>query len=61
MEGMLDSTFINLGVDGANGGIDRPLIMTEPVANLGYSRKSKALAFVEEAILNTCSDDGTTI
>ncbi len=42
MEGMLDSTFVKLGIDGANGGIDRPVIMTEPVANLGYSRKSKA-------------------
>lgn len=41
MEGLLDSTFVNLGIDGVNGGIDRPVVMTEPVANLGYSRKSK--------------------
>lgn len=40
MEGLLDSTFVNMGIDGADGGIDRPVLMTEPVANLGYSRKS---------------------
>ncbi|ORY14780.1 hypothetical protein BCR34DRAFT_533814 [Clohesyomyces aquaticus] len=40
MEGVLDYCFIKLGVDGANGGIDRPIVMTEPVANLGYSRKT---------------------
>ena len=40
MEGVLDSTFVNLGIDGTNEGIDRPVLMTEPFANLGYSRKS---------------------
>ena len=40
MEGVLDYTFLNLGVDGAEGGVGRPIVMTEPVANLGYSRKS---------------------
>lgn len=40
MEGVLDSTFVGLGIDGAGGGIDRPVLMTEPLANLGYSRKS---------------------
>lgn len=40
MEGLLDYTFIKLGVDGASGGIDRPIVMTEPIANLGYPRKS---------------------
>lgn len=40
MEGLLDYTFIKLGVDGANGGIGRPIVMTEPIANLGYPRKS---------------------
>ncbi len=38
MEGVLDTTFIGLGIDGT--GIDRPVLMTEPLANLGYSRKS---------------------
>lgn len=40
MEGVLDYVFIKMGVDGRNGSIDRPIVMTEPVANLGYSRKS---------------------
>ena len=41
MEGVLDYTFLQLGVNGEDGGIGRPVMMTEPVANLGYSRKSK--------------------
>ncbi|KAF2190927.1 actin-like ATPase domain-containing protein [Zopfia rhizophila CBS 207.26] len=40
LEGVLDYCFIKLGVDGANGGINRPIVMTEPVANLGYTRKT---------------------
>ncbi len=40
MEGLLDQIFVSLGIDGEDGGIQRPLLMTEPVANLGYSRKS---------------------
>lgn len=44
MEGMLDATFVNLGIDSAEGGIDRPVLMTEPFANLGYSRKSTSSA-----------------
>lgn len=40
MEGILDHIFVNLGIDGDDGGIGRPVLMTEPVANLGYSRKS---------------------
>ncbi|KAK2808488.1 hypothetical protein FQN50_004696 [Emmonsiellopsis sp. PD_5] len=39
MEGVLDYIFLKLGVDGQNGGVDRPLVLTEPIANLGYSRK----------------------
>ena len=41
MEGVLDYVFLKLGVDGANGGVDRPILMTEPVANMAYPRKSK--------------------
>lgn len=41
MEGLLDTVFVNLGIDGTGGGINRPVLMTEPVANLGYSRKSQ--------------------
>lgn len=40
MEGVLDHTFIKLGVDGASGGVDRPIVMTEPIANLSYPRRS---------------------
>jgi actin-related protein 5 len=40
MEGVLDYCFIKLGVDGGSGSIDRPVVLTEPVANLGYTRKS---------------------
>lgn len=41
MEGVLDYVFHKLGVEGSNGGVDRPILMTEPVANLGYPRKSE--------------------
>ena len=40
MEGVLDYTFLRMGIDN-EGSIDRPVVMTEPVANLGYSRRSK--------------------
>ncbi|KAH7356267.1 hypothetical protein BKA66DRAFT_445927 [Pyrenochaeta sp. MPI-SDFR-AT-0127] len=40
MEGVLDYCFIKMGIDGRNGRIDRPIVMTEPIANLGYSRKT---------------------
>ena len=39
MEGILDYTFLKLGVDGAEGGVGRPIVMTESVANLGYTRR----------------------
>ncbi|EAW13513.1 actin-related protein ARP5 [Aspergillus clavatus NRRL 1] len=39
MEGLLDYVFIKLGVDGTNGGVDRPIVMTEPIANLNYPRR----------------------
>lgn len=42
MEGLLDYVFVKLGVDGAEGAVGRPIVMTEPIANLGYSRKSMA-------------------
>jgi actin-related protein 5 len=41
MEGVLDYIFLHMGIDGSEGGIGRPVVMTEPVANLTYSRKSK--------------------
>ncbi|KAL4787154.1 hypothetical protein BJX76DRAFT_345811 [Aspergillus varians] len=39
MEGVLDYLFIKLGIDGVNGGVDRPIVMTEPIANPNYPRK----------------------
>ncbi|RDW63891.1 putative ARP5-actin-related protein [Coleophoma crateriformis] len=40
MEAILDYTFIKLGIDGSNGRVDMPIVMTEAMANLPYSRKS---------------------
>ncbi|KAL3420150.1 chromatin remodeling complex subunit (actin) [Phlyctema vagabunda] len=40
MESLLDYVFIKMGIDGSNGAIDMPIVMTEAVANLAYSRKS---------------------
>ncbi|KAH8689936.1 putative chromatin remodeling complex subunit [Talaromyces proteolyticus] len=39
MEGILDYLFIKLGVDGSNGNVDRPIVMTESIANLAYPRR----------------------
>lgn len=41
MEGLLDYTFLRMGFGESQGGIDRPVVMTEPVANLTYSRRSE--------------------
>lgn len=41
MEGILDYVFLKMGVQGSGEGVDRPIVMTEPIANLGYPRKSK--------------------
>ena len=38
-EGIFDYIFIKLGIDGSQGVIDRPIVMTEPLANLAYTRK----------------------
>ncbi|RYP17749.1 hypothetical protein DL765_004327 [Monosporascus sp. GIB2] len=39
-EHVLDWTFLKLGMNDADGTIDMPIIMTEAVANLPYSRKT---------------------
>ena len=39
MEHLLDYTFVKLGLNGNEGGVDVPLVLTESVANLPYSRK----------------------
>lgn len=40
MEYVLDYLFLKLGIDGQDGAIDMPIVMTETLANLPYSRKS---------------------
>lgn len=40
MEHVLDYVFLKLGMNDADGSIDAPVVMTEAVANLPYSRKS---------------------
>ncbi|KAI3551712.1 actin [Colletotrichum abscissum] len=40
MEHVLDYIFLKLGLNGDDASIDMPIIMTEAVANLPYSRKS---------------------
>lgn len=47
VEGVLDYVFVKLGVDGANGSVDRPVVMTEPVANLPYARKTMSEVLFE--------------
>ncbi|OTB06376.1 hypothetical protein M426DRAFT_55381 [Hypoxylon sp. CI-4A] len=39
-EHVLDWTFLKLGMNNADGSVDFPIVMTEAVANLPYSRKS---------------------
>jgi actin-related protein 5 len=39
VEGVLDYVLVKMGVDG-NGSLERPVVMTEPVANMSYTRKS---------------------
>lgn len=43
MEGVLDYVFYKLGMEDADSHVDRPIVMTEPVANLGYSRRSASI------------------
>ncbi|PHH69523.1 hypothetical protein CDD80_6663 [Ophiocordyceps camponoti-rufipedis] len=40
MEHLLDYVFLKLGMNEADGAVDVPIVMTEAVANLPYSRKS---------------------
>lgn len=43
-EHVLDYLFLKMGMNGVEGNIDMPIVMTEAVANLPYSRKCKPLA-----------------
>ncbi len=47
MEGVLDHTFVGLGIDSTDAGIGRAVLITEPIANLGYSRKSQSPSWIE--------------
>ncbi|OQE18757.1 hypothetical protein PENSTE_c017G07871 [Penicillium steckii] len=47
MEGILDYVFLKMGVQGSGEGVDRPIVMTEPIANLGYPRKMMNEIFFE--------------
>ena len=51
MESLLDYVFLKMGIDGANGNVDMPIVMTEAVANLPYSRKCKIPEGLSEASL----------
>ena len=48
MENVLDQVFVSLGVEnGERGGIGRSILMTEPVAALGYTRKSEDIVALD--------------
>lgn len=53
MESLLDYVFIKMGVEGSNGGVDVPIVMTEAVANLPYSRKCIVLFLQRASVTNT--------
>lgn len=46
-EGILDYIFLKLGIDGSGGVVDRPVVMTEPVANTMYTRKTMSEVLYE--------------
>lgn len=60
MEHVLDYIFLKLGMNDSNGGIDVPVVMTEAVANLPYSRKCTCPGFPLTLVRDTnfCSNDG---
>ena len=49
MEGILDHIFVSLGIDN-DGSIDRSVLMTETIANLSYTRKSRFLSLLIGAV-----------
>ena len=55
-EGILDYVFIKLGVDGSKGHVDRPVVMTEPLGNLAYTRRG-----TDHALFFTYSFQGFVI
>ena len=61
MEGLLDSAFIKLAVEGKDGRLDRPVLMTEPLANLGYSRRSYDVSQSWRKVLTFYSNDRASL
>lgn len=59
MEHVLDYIFLKLGMNDANGKIEVPIVMTEAVANLPYSRKCtcKLSIFTYIMLMNHHSND----
>lgn len=53
MEHVLDYCFLKLGMNGAEGNIDVPIVMTEAVANLPYSRKCELPLCTRLRVLGT--------
>ncbi|RCI09817.1 hypothetical protein L249_4170 [Ophiocordyceps polyrhachis-furcata BCC 54312] len=71
MEHVLDYIFLKLGMNDADGAVDVPIVMTETVANLPYSRKSMteiifecygapSLAYGIDALFSYRHNDGKT-
>lgn len=58
VEGVLDYVFVKLGLGDNSEGIGRPVVMTEPVANLDYARKSLSnmLKFADWVANKRCSN-----
>ena len=52
MEGLLDHAFSALGIDSSDGRVDRPVLMTEAIANLSYSRSSESLLASSRRCIN---------
>ena len=59
MEGVLDRIFVDLGIS-SEGGVDKPILMTEPLANLGYTRRSKD-ALLQFSVLRKSAHKGTAM
>ena len=63
MESILDHAFNALGINSSEECVDRPVLMTEAVTNLPYSRSSKSmsLSLWGDNVLIGASDDGVDV
>jgi actin-related protein 5 len=52
MESVLDYVFLKMGIDGSEGSVGMPIVMTEAVANLPYSRKCRVSKTAVDIISN---------